>query len=67
MDDNTPNSIKLEKLTTFIEQTPVSRLSRNLRNLLLEHLAIQKDGYTFDLEDLLVDMLNLFEFLEEVE
>lgn len=67
MGKNTANSIKLEKLTTFIEQTPVSRLSRNLRNLLLEHLAIQKDGYTFDLEDLLVDMLNLFEFLEEVE
>ena len=58
---------QLEIVNQFVESTPVSRLSRNLRNLLLEHLAVQKDGYTFDLEDLLVDLLNLFEFLEAME
>lgn len=58
---------QLEKLTQFLESTPIERLNRNLRNLLLEHLAIQEDGYTFDLPDLLNDLLSLFELLEGIQ
>jgi hypothetical protein len=48
----------------FTEQTPPARLSRHLRNLLLEHIALQKDGYSFNMDELLHDMLNLFELLD---
>ncbi len=65
--DNNISTALLEKIKHFIETVPPERLSRNLRNLLLEHLLVQKDGYTFDMDDLLLDMMGLFELLEAIE
>jgi len=56
-----------EQVVHFMETTHAERLSKNLRNLLIEHLIVQKDGYSFDLEDLLIDILSLFELLHEIE
>lgn len=51
----------------FIDSVPAKRLSRNLRNLLLQYLATHKDGHSFDLDNLLIDMLSLFELLQAIE
>lgn len=56
---------KLEtELAYFFESTPPPRLSRNLRRLLTSYLVLQDDGHLMDIEDLLVDMQNLFELLD---
>lgn len=58
---------RLEALNYFLKQTPPERLSRNLRNMLLEFLIEKPDEYSFDIYYLLQDLLNLFEFLDEVK
>ena len=62
-----PSKKLIKQVKRFIETTPPERLSKNLRNLLLGHLAVQKDGYNFDLDDLLIDMMSLFELLDAIE
>ena len=64
---NNKKAMMLNVMEHFIENTPPARLSKNLRNLLIEHLAVHKDGYSFNLDDLLLDMLNLFELLDATE
>ncbi len=54
-------------LTRFKENVPAARLSRNLRNLLLQYLALQKDGHPFNIDDLLADLIPLFELLDGME
>jgi len=54
-------------LTRFKESSTPARLSRNLRNLLLQYLTIQKDGHPFDIDDLLTDLIPLFELLDGME
>lgn len=56
-----------ELLTRFKESVPPARLSRNLRNLLLQYLTVVPDGHTFDMDDLLNDLLYLFELLDGLE
>lgn len=54
-------------LARFKERVPPARLSRNLRNLLLQYLTLAHDGHTFDMDDLLNDLLYLFELLDGLE
>lgn len=56
-----------ELLARFKESIPPARLSRNLRNLLLQYMTLQQDGHFFDMDDLLNDMLYLFELLDDLE
>jgi hypothetical protein len=57
----------LKEVALFMKQSNVGRLSRNLRGLLLAALMAQKDGYCFDMDDLLVDLSYLFELLDAME
>lgn len=55
------------ELKQFMEYAQPRRLSRNLRGLLLSMLIAQKDGYIFDLEELLSDLAFLFNLLDSME
>jgi hypothetical protein len=57
----------LRALALFTEQSNPGRLSRNLRGMLISLLIVQKDGYGFDMDDLLLDLSFLFEFLDVLE
>lgn len=52
--------------TTFLEYTPPTRLSRNLRKMLMAWLITGHDSIPTYYEDLLHDLNNLFELLDEV-
>ena len=56
-----------EQIVLFIDNTDTNRLSRNLRNLLIEHLAVNNDLHSFNLSELLIDMLHLFDFLDAID
>ncbi len=57
----------LKELILFMEQSDTGRLSRNLRGMLLTVLITQKDAYCFNMDDLLLDLTYLFEFLDVLE
>jgi hypothetical protein len=57
----------LKEISIFMESCQPRRLNRNLRGLLLSMLMAQKDGYCFDLDDLLMDIAYLFELLDAME
>lgn len=57
----------LKELGLFMEQSNAGRLSRNIRGMLLTVLIIQKDAYCFNMDDLLLDLTYLFEFLDALE
>jgi hypothetical protein len=67
MDEQSLPPQVLNGLAVFIEQSNPGRLSRNIRGLLLTVLIAQKDGYCFDMDDLLLDISYLFEFLDVLE
>jgi len=54
-------------LLHFKELTPPKRLSNNLRNLIFHYQTLALDGHPFVMEDLLTDMLNLFDLLEKMD
>jgi len=56
-----------EKFLAFMEYANPARLNRNLRGLLLTTLMSQKDGFIFNLDDLFVDIIQLFELLDAME
>lgn len=61
-------SKKLQKETAvFFEYANAGRLSRNLRNLLISYLTLQRDGHSMNMDDLLTDMQNLFDLLDVAE
>ena len=55
------------EIKRFIDDASPSRLSRNLRSMLLSLLMLQKDGYIFNMDDLLLDLSYLFELLDIIE
>jgi hypothetical protein len=57
----------IKDIERFIENGNVQRLGKNLRNLFLSTLIAQKDGNTFDMDDMLVDLSNLFQLLDAIE
>jgi hypothetical protein len=56
-----------EELVSFFELVPQWRLSRGLRNLLIDYLSMRPDGQCSYMEDLLVDIQYLFELLDVAE
>lgn len=56
-----------EAFIKFIEKYPARRLSRNLRNLLLEFLMYDGSNEAPYLQELVVDMQGLFQLLETLE
>jgi len=56
-----------EAISNFKNNTDVSRLGRNLRNLILHYQTVVNDGQPFNMEDLLTDILPLFELLDNIE
>ncbi len=68
MDENSPIAPQiLKEVILFIEQANAGRLNRNLRGMLLTVLMVQKDGYCFDMDDLLVDLSYLFNLLDVID
>jgi len=57
----------LHALALFTEQSDPGRLSRNLRGMLISLLIVQRDGHSFEMDDLLLDLSCLFEFLDVLE
>ena len=56
-----------DELDSFFEHVPPARLSRNLRRLLLTHLAYKQDAYGMDIHELYADLIRLFELLDIAE
>jgi hypothetical protein len=56
-----------EEIAKFFGYVPASRLSRNLRKLLLSYLSLQKDCHNMDIDDLLLDLQLLFDLLDTAE
>ena len=56
-----------EEVNSFFEHVPPARLSRNLRRLLLTHLAFKQDAYGMDIHQLYPDLIRLFELLDIAE
>lgn len=54
----------LDAIVQFLQYTPAQRLSRNLRNMLIYYTLYEQDGYPSDMQDLLMDLLNLFRLLD---
>lgn len=63
---NTPHISKTLKkeIAVFFEYVPPGRLSRNLRDMLLDYLYLVQDSSKINMEDLLPDMQLLFELLD---
>ncbi|TDW99399.1 hypothetical protein [Dinghuibacter silviterrae] len=57
----------LAALNTFLKAVPVDRLSKNLRNLFLSHVYHELDTPSVDLEESIVDLQSLFNFLDALE
>ena len=56
-----------DELDSFFEQVPPARLGRNLRRLLLTHLAYKHDAYGMNIHELYDDLIRLFELLDVAE
>lgn len=51
----------------FLEYTPAQRLNRNLRNMLLHYIIYEQQALPIEIEDLLLDLINLFRLLDAAE
>ena len=61
-----PTTRQTEKFTLFMRTTNVPGLNRNLRTVVIEYMA-SKNSYDFDRQDFALDVVNLFELLDELE
>ena len=64
--DNAANSKVLAALLVFIDSTPPLRLSKHLRRILLDYVSSEKDCLPVDFDVYLLDLSNLFEFLDAI-
>jgi hypothetical protein len=55
-----------EETARFIEYTPAACLNKNLRRLLMNYLMFCQDAHGFNMDDLLLDMCNLMDYLDLV-
>ena len=55
------------EVENFFEYTQLTRLNRNLRNMLMSYSITIKDGHNFNMDDLLVDLASLFTLLDVAE
>lgn len=65
-DESLPSEA-LDALKTFLRAVPVHRLSKKLRNLFLSHVYHEMDAPSVDLEDSILDLQSLFDFLDALE
>jgi hypothetical protein len=68
--ENKPSSLPseaIDALSAFLKAVPVNRLSRNLRNLFLSHVYHEMDAPSVDLEEHILDLQSLFDFLDALE
>jgi hypothetical protein len=64
--DNAVNPKVLAALLIFIDATPPLRLNKHLRRILLDYIAREKDCLPIDFDIYLLDLSNLFEFLDAI-
>ena len=57
----------LNEFRQFVREVPVGRLSKNLRNMVLQQVASDLDALPLDFAEFLEDLQALFDLLDEVE
>lgn len=61
------NKKLIKAFDDFVETTPSARLSKNLRDLLLLYLSIEKDGLPNQFDEFITDFYFLMQLLDAVE
>lgn len=65
-EDSRPDEL-LEALNTFLRSVPVGKLSKTLRNLFLSHIYHEMDTPSVNLEENILYLQALFDFLDTLE
>ena len=65
--DHTLPDETLDALNAFIKAVPADRLSKTLRNLFLSNIYHELDTPAVDLEERILDLQALFDFLDALE
>lgn len=54
----------LKAFLQFVDKVPAVRIRKNLRNIFMDYLQYNKGCMPFDFEDYLLDLENMFHFLD---
>jgi hypothetical protein len=62
-----PSKALIKDLETLLECVPAGRLCRSLRKMFMLYIFYEKDGLPVRLEETIIDLYFLFEFLDAAE